>query len=204
MPRPKRSPEEVAAMREAILNAAARLLYEGGPEALSIRAIAEKAGVSHMVLYRYFANRQALLDVLRERQRARLAMRRESALREAREGDVVAVMRRALGHYGRMAEHHPRMYRFIWVEPVAPGEGGSAPHSEAVREDVAHIAELIAIGIGKGVFTECDTQDAALLCIILANAPLILYYSGRLEDAALRDRLAEQMVELALDYLQQR
>lgn len=202
MPRPKRSAEEIAAMREAILDAAARLLHESGPEALSIRAIAERVGVSHMVLYRYFASRQALLDALRERQRERLAMRRESALQEAREGKVVAVMRRALGHYRRMAEHHPRMYRFIWVEPVAAEKGG-APHSEILREDVAHVAELIAIGISQGVFAPRDAQEAALLCILLANAPLILYHSGRLEDPSLRDRLAEQMVELALTYLQQ-
>ncbi len=202
MPRPKRSAEEIAAMREAILDAAARLLHESGPEALSIRAIAEKVGVSHMVLYRYFASRQALLDALRERQRERLAMRRESALQEAREGDVIAVVRRALGHYRRMAEHHPRMYRFIWVEPVALCEEGGAPHSEAIRGDVAHMAELIAIGIARGAFIPRDPQEAALLCITLANAPLILYHNGRLEDAALRDRLVEQVIELALDYLQ--
>jgi len=202
MPRPKRSAEEIAAMREAILDAAARLLHESGPEALSIRAIAEKVGVSHMVLYRYFASRQALLDALRERQRERLAMRRESALQEAREGDVIAVMRRVLGHYRRMMERHPRMYRFIWVEPIAPCEGGKAPHSEAVREDVAHVAELIRIGIARGAFVERDAQEAALVCITLVNAPLILYHSGRLEDEALRDRLADQMVELALAYLQ--
>lgn len=118
MPRPKLSEAEIATMQEAILDAAAHLLHEGGFEALTMRAIAERVGVSHMVLYNYFENREALLAALRERQRARLALRRETALREAREGDLLAVMRRMLGHFRRMADHHPRMYRLIWVQPI--------------------------------------------------------------------------------------
>jgi AcrR family transcriptional regulator len=201
MPRPRLSVGEIATMQEAILDAAAQLLHEEGFEALTMRAIAERVGVSHMVLYNYFENRDALLGALRERQRARLAMRRESALREAREGDVLVAMRRVLGHFRRMAEHHPRMYRLIWVQPILGGED-APPHSEGLREDVKHMAEMIRLGVARGCFVERDAEQAALLCIVMVNAPLILYHSGRIDDAALRDRLAEQAVEAAISYLQ--
>lgn len=201
MPRPKLSEAEITTMQEAILDAAARLLHEEGFEALTMRAIAERVGVSHMVLYNYFENREALLAALRERQRARMAMRRESALREAREGDVLTVMRRALGHFRRMADHHPRIYRLIWVEPIVAGED-APPHSEGLREDIRHMAELIRLGVARGCFVERDPEQDALLCIVMVNAPLILFHSGRLDDAALRDRLAEQAIEAALGYLQ--
>ena len=69
MPRPRLTEEEIAAMREHILDAAGQLLHEEGPDGLSIRAIADRVGVSHMVLYTYFANRDALVASLRDRHR---------------------------------------------------------------------------------------------------------------------------------------
>jgi len=203
MPRPKLSETEIATMQETILEAAARLLHEEGFEALTTRAIAERVGVSHMVLYNYFENREALLAALRERQRDRLALRREMALREAREGDLLVVLRRMLGHFRRMADHHPRMYRLIWVQPIVAGED-APPHSEGLQEDVQHLAELIRLGVTRGCFRSDDPEQDALFCIVMVNAPLILYSSGRLEDVALRDRLAERAVEAALGYLQRR
>ena len=66
MPRPKRTEEEIAAMRQRILDAAVAILHKAGPGSLSIRAIAERVGVSHMVLYSYFENRDELFAALRE------------------------------------------------------------------------------------------------------------------------------------------
>jgi AcrR family transcriptional regulator len=51
-------------MRQEVKDIALRQLAEGGPQALSVNAIAKELGVSGPALYRYFAGRDALLTEL--------------------------------------------------------------------------------------------------------------------------------------------
>ena len=51
-------------MRQEVKDIALRQLADGGPQALSVNAIAKELGVSGPALYRYFAGRDALLTEL--------------------------------------------------------------------------------------------------------------------------------------------
>jgi AcrR family transcriptional regulator len=51
-------------LREALLDGARSLLRERGPEALSLREVARRVGVSHAAPYHHFASREALLAAL--------------------------------------------------------------------------------------------------------------------------------------------
>src|SRR3712207_9451559 len=53
-----------AQMLQEIKDTALRQLAEGGPQALSVNAIAKELGVSGPALYRYYAGRDALLTEL--------------------------------------------------------------------------------------------------------------------------------------------
>jgi AcrR family transcriptional regulator len=48
-------------LRDALVQAALREAEQGGPEAISIKALAKKLGVSQPAPYRHFADREALL-----------------------------------------------------------------------------------------------------------------------------------------------
>lgn len=48
-------------LREALIQAALREAKQGGPEAISIKALTQKLGVSQPAPYRHFADREALL-----------------------------------------------------------------------------------------------------------------------------------------------
>ena len=54
-------------LRDALVEAAVDVVREGGPEALSLRELARRVGVSHAAAYRHFADREALVDVVAER-----------------------------------------------------------------------------------------------------------------------------------------
>ncbi|MEO0680606.1 MAG: TetR family transcriptional regulator [Pseudomonadota bacterium] len=56
-----RSPEAKAERRRALLSAAGALLDEGGHEAVTLAAIAERAGVVKSGVYRYFESREEIL-----------------------------------------------------------------------------------------------------------------------------------------------
>jgi AcrR family transcriptional regulator len=57
----KESTPHRAAVELAILDAARDLLAARGPEALSMRAVAERVGVSATAIYHYFENKEALV-----------------------------------------------------------------------------------------------------------------------------------------------
>jgi AcrR family transcriptional regulator len=64
MPRPVRKPLNTyhhGDLRDALVHAALREAERGGPEAISLKALAKQLGVSQPAPYRHFADREALL-----------------------------------------------------------------------------------------------------------------------------------------------
>jgi AcrR family transcriptional regulator len=68
---------------DAILEAAARILAEHGPQRLTTNAIASRAGVSVGSLYQYFPDRRAIVRALLEREMVRAEAMRPPALDDA-------------------------------------------------------------------------------------------------------------------------
>lgn len=70
---PRKTPQQVRsrATRDAIVEAAARIISERGLDGFSTNAVAERAGVSIGSLYQYFPNKDALMVALIKRQQAR-------------------------------------------------------------------------------------------------------------------------------------
>lgn len=94
MARPAASEEERDAQRQRIRRAAAELHAEGGPRAVSVRAVAKRAGVSTGLLYSYYANLSALMRSLWMVPIAELG--RSLAAVEAAEADPVERLERLL------------------------------------------------------------------------------------------------------------
>src|SRR5438105_7117081 len=58
--------------RDGLLDAAAELVAAGDVEAVSMEAVAERAGVSRPLVYKHFANRNELLAAVYQRESALL------------------------------------------------------------------------------------------------------------------------------------
>ncbi|MFZ8980905.1 MAG: TetR/AcrR family transcriptional regulator [Candidatus Nanopelagicales bacterium] len=67
-----------AASEQALVSAAASLFEEVGPNAVSVRAIAERAGVNHGLVHHYFGSKSGLVQAVLER----LAEESAAAIRE--------------------------------------------------------------------------------------------------------------------------
>jgi AcrR family transcriptional regulator len=100
-----------AQMLQEIKDAALRQLAGGGPQALSINAIAKELGVSGPALYRYFAGRDALLTELIVDAYTDLA----GALRRAAPG-----LPALADAYRAWALAQPHRYRLLYGAPL-PG-----------------------------------------------------------------------------------
>src|SRR5262245_46026413 len=71
---------------EAILDAAAEILAEGGYAALTTNHLAERAGVSIGSLYHYFPNKEAIIATLAKRMETEAAELLAARRREAPKG----------------------------------------------------------------------------------------------------------------------
>src|SRR5215475_3509157 len=57
--------------RSALVTAAAELLDQGGPAAVTLREVGKRAGVSHNAPYKHFANKEDLLAAIASRELSR-------------------------------------------------------------------------------------------------------------------------------------
>ncbi|QGZ63268.1 TetR/AcrR family transcriptional regulator [Paraburkholderia acidisoli] len=102
-----------AATVEAILEAAARILEQGGLAGYTTNAIAERAGVSVGSLYQYFPNRDALTAALIERESAPLLAAAEVASTASScEAVLRGLIRAAVAHQ----MHRPELARLLDFE----------------------------------------------------------------------------------------
>jgi AcrR family transcriptional regulator len=206
MPRPKRTESEIVAMQEKILASAESILQQKGPQGLSIRAIAEHVGVSHMVLYSYFDSREELVSALRERHRKRNQQRHEEILEKAKTGDVRNVMRKVLQDNISFAHKNPRIFRFLWgprdkMSHLDCENKDKKHHSKGILREVQLLSEIIKLGIEKHEFIERDPEITAYLIMGTINTPLIMDQFLNAIDKKTLEKLEKEALKTCINYL---
>ena len=201
MPRPRKTPAEMQAMRERILDTAYAILEESGPNAITSRSIAERLGMAHMSLFTYFDNQAAIISALRGREMARWQHRlAENAARAQRE-DIRQVVRKHLTFYTELARENPNLYYLAWVAPEESEEHRLAQRVQ-MMEIVEGLAVLLELGMAEGAFARRDALMAAISVLGMVNVPNILYFSGKVLDPRVRDRMVAEMLPAAMLYLE--
>jgi AcrR family transcriptional regulator len=130
-----------AERREQFVAAALRVLDAQGPELL-MDAVAAEAGVTKPVLYRYFADKAALVQALGEYGSALLLDRLIPAI--GADSPALARIRDAVGAYFAVIDEHPNLYWLLARQ--ANTEGG--PGANPVRRDKEFIATTLTAVIG--------------------------------------------------------
>ncbi len=141
--------------RQAIREAVAALLLDDHPAAITVPAVASKAGVSVRTVYRYFPTKQALLDDVAE-----IQMRRADALTNGRD-DLI---------------DDPGNYlRVLWRDFATDVEAIRAQHLSSAGSDLRHRRLEYARGevqdrLAKA-FPDTIEADRALLADLLIAIP---------------------------------
>lgn len=144
---------EGALLREEILRAAENLLAETGSEdALTLRAVAMRAGVSTPSVYLHFTDKEALVEAV--------CMRVWDELRrlftDNLGGDPFLALGRCARAYARFALDHPVQYRVLMMRPSA-GPGVPPAAAEAFR----HMVNAVSACVEARMF-EGDPEEVAL------------------------------------------
>jgi AcrR family transcriptional regulator len=152
------------ATRERILRAAARLLSEGGAEALSTRAVSAAGGVQAPTLYRIFGDKEGLLDAVAAYGFAQYLIDKQSL-----DGieDPVEVLRHGWDIRVDFGLTHPAYYVLLYGT-VRPGR--RPPAAEEIRSRLRFAVERAARAGRLRVPVEAatDAVEAAVTGVTLA------------------------------------
>jgi AcrR family transcriptional regulator len=166
-----------------ILDAAAAIIDEDGVEAATTRAIADRAGVSYPSLYRFFADRDEILDRLCLRYLSDADARREAAKRTWEIHSIANLFHAQLEFGFAYFREHPTAARLLM------GGRSSTAVLNHVRARMRALADRMhAMLIDAGLIRPDTDPRALLVAIEIADRILELAYRDRNDfDPAILD-----------------
>ncbi|MER6671533.1 TetR/AcrR family transcriptional regulator [Streptomyces sp. NPDC000983] len=160
-------------LRAACLRAARELLEEDGSAALSLRAVARRAGVSATAPYRHYADRDALVSAVAAEGYRELAQQLAAAHPRPSAPDDLAAVAVA---YVRFALDHPALFRAMFAEPCDPTSEERVA-ATAVMNDYVH-------GLVRDAFPDMDDTDALATTVwALVHGLAFLHLDGKLDSS---------------------
>lgn len=145
----KRSRERV----DQIVEAAAQLMLEEGADALTTRSVSQRSGIPVPTIYRYFADRDAIIIAFIEREMQAMGAEVLSAVLALDRVSVRAVIEAFARTHMRHHQHHPKAI-VVWF-----GGRQSQTVIDHVRAEDARIAKWLIDVFGVVGFLTPETPD---------------------------------------------
>ena len=193
--------ERMEQNREAILQSARELIAQGGIKDAQIQAIAERAGVSSGLVYRYFDNKsQVLIEVLSE------AIQHEvKILNHIAESELSSKQKldKAVTTFVKRAMNSPQLAYSLMFEPVDPElEHERFRSKQLIKQS---IKEILAAGKINGEFGFEDLNTAAL-CVVGAMTFVVIEplnpSRNVMFDQNYKDYFVKQIAEFCVNAVQ--
>ncbi len=165
--------ESAAATRTALLDAAAALLDEGGPEAVTLRAVGSRAGVSRGAPYGHFADKEDLLGALAVEQWDTVTSDLER-LRADRGLSSNERLDRAIMLMLDVARNRPYVYGLMFTTPA---------RNPQLLVNAASASQDIFLSIVTDVVGEQDARRTGALLMTTAHGIAGMERSGQLNSA---------------------
>ncbi len=158
-------------LRAACLRAALELLEEGGEGALSLRAVARRAGVSAAAPYRHYADRQALVSAIAAVGYRELARRLAAAHPSPSTPEQLASVAAA---YVQFALERPALFRTMFAEPC---DRDSDERVAATATVSLYLRAIVA-----RTFPQADADPLATAIWALVHGLAFLHLDGKLDS----------------------
>jgi AcrR family transcriptional regulator len=183
--------ETAAATRRALLDAAAALLNDGGPEAVTLREVGARVGVTRSAPYRHFADKDDLIAAVGAEAWDELAAKFDDLTRGVHAGtDPRDVVREALLTILRLGRDRPNVFRVMF----AGGAIGPLAIEEAANRAAEAYLRIIALAVG-----EDEARRFGGLLLSGAHGMALLELGGHLSPTKWPP--AEELVDLLIDLM---
>lgn len=178
MGRPK---EHDARTRALLLDTAEDLIAEHGPQALSVRGLADTAGTSTRAVYSLFGSKAGLLAALATRLFEMLAAAVDATPRTA--DPVADIITASLDGFRRVALEHPALYRLVFLQVVPDLELGQ-PFTDAADAAFGRLEELLhRLGTTSGLLGHSPGQAARTVHALTEGLATMELRGGLRRDA---------------------
>jgi AcrR family transcriptional regulator len=163
-------------LREALLEAAARLIADVGPAGFTLREVARQAGVSHNAPYRHFKDKDALLAAVAAQGFREL----NDAMVEAAESQPTALdrLKRSGFAYVSFALRRPEHFTVMFETPAA--EAGDPECAEAAGQAFSTLVKFMEASQNAGQLPPGDSLPRALVAWSLVHGIAKLAIAERL------------------------
>ncbi len=182
------------ALRDALVDAAVEVVATSGIEAVSLRELARRVGVSSGAPYRHFADKDAVLAAVARRGFERFDRALARVSKQYAPAPALEAVQRLGVAYVRFAAKHPNLFRLIFG-PAAPRVGVDAALDEARRRAGAHLPRALGRLQAEGVATHTSTRELTELAWALVHGVAMLHLDGLVGGGgvASAERLAERV-----------
>jgi AcrR family transcriptional regulator len=161
---------------ERIASAALDILRKEGPQAVSMRRVAQAVGITPMAIYHHFPNRDTLLNTITDREFAKLLGHIQAhPLRGTIEARLVSVM----ADYVDYAFTEPRVFDYVFSQP-RPGARQFPKDFRARRSPTLNpLADSVAAAMQEGALKKDDVWEVAFTIWAHVHGYVMLYRGGR-------------------------
>jgi AcrR family transcriptional regulator len=161
--------------REQLLDATTRIAVEQGFHAVSVEAVAQRAGITRAVVYQHFGELHALLEAVVERETSRaLAQVSETTLSDLTEGDPKELMLESLDAYLHAVRDHPTTWRLVLMPPEGAPESLRDTIAAGRRTVLDRLTSAVRPALRGGVRGEAELTARLLSAISDEYARLVL------------------------------
>lgn len=186
-------------LRQALIDGALQILSKEGQNAITLREVARRAGVTHAAPYRHFASKEALLAAVAEEGFHLLRKEVETAM-QAVTGDELDRLQEFGAAYLRFALRSPAHYRLMY----GPEFATRADHpelQEASRAAFTLLLDSVRASQEAKLVRDGDAVQLGLAAWSMAHGLSLLLMDRQLEDAGVGRAQADQMARMATQTL---
>jgi AcrR family transcriptional regulator len=164
-----------------IHTAARKLLDKEGADAVTMRRVAEKVGITAMAIYRHFPDRAALLNALADDGFRELAV----WLAEQRlTGNIEERLYRMGDLYLEHALEHPKLFELMFLKPREGARRYPRDFKDGKSPTANLMAETVQAAMDDGYFKKDDVWEITFEMGALSHGLIMLYLGGRLSTSA--------------------
>jgi len=185
-------------LRRVLIDAALALAEEGGPEAVSVREAARRAGVSAGAPFRHFASRGALMTAVAEEAQRRFRAEIETALAAAPANDPLKRFRNFGLAYLRWAMRNPAHFEIISSGRHFDHDGAKALSYDNA-ELIALTERMLSEALAQGQLRSMDLKATLIAGRALVYGFARMNVDGHFPRWGVRKGEVEPMAEAVLD-----
>jgi AcrR family transcriptional regulator len=181
-----------------LVDAALQLAAEDGPDEVSVREAARRAGVSPGAPFRHFASREALMSAVAEEAQRRFRAEIARALVDVPADDPLARFRKLGLAYLRWAMRNPAHFTIISTRAHFDHDG-STEVSRDNAELIALTGDLLAEAAAKGQLRPLDLAAARIAARALVYGFARMHIDGHFPRWGVAETEIERTAEAVLD-----